>query len=344
MAKKPGSYADTAGHRKTDARKNCTDVTVPAIVSTALQKRVQTQPKKEDKEIMKANRHIHIIWTLVIVLMLSAGTVITIPEQAQAATRTVNITKKKTTLIAGTKIKVKARFGKKIVTTKGKWTTNNRKVATVNKKGVVTARTAGTARIKVKYKKKAQVITVTVRRPKKKPSSNKTCRHDWEIRYAPNCGHEGMRKCRVCGEVDFYGTASGNHTWKISAEPTCYHPGQLLCDECGNIQPYKEPLGHDWEDHSEIYENGSGEPYTSTYYECLVCNNQFYTKAEIEAHKADPNSPCLHAVTSETTCEFTYPKTDTIQETYKTCKRCGYETEHETEIINTEDKIFYGWK
>ncbi len=293
---------------------------------------------------MKANRHIHIIWTLVIVLMLSAGTVITIPEQAQAATRTVNITKKKTTLIAGTKIKVKARFGKKIVTTKGKWTTNNRKVATVNKKGVVTARTAGTARIKVKYKKKAQVITVTVRRPKKKPSSNKTCRHDWEIRYAPNCGHEGMRKCRVCGEVDFYGTASGNHTWKISAEPTCYHPGQLLCDECGNIQPYKEPLGHDWEDHSEIYENGSGEPYTSTYYECLVCNNQFYTKAEIEAHKADPNSPCLHAVTSETTCEFTYPKTDTIQETYKTCKRCGYETEHETEIINTEDKIFYGWK
>lgn len=293
---------------------------------------------------MKANRHIHIIWTLVIVLMLSAGTVITMPEQAQAATRTVNITKKKTTLIAGTKIKVKARFGKKIVTTKGKWTTSNRKVATVNKKGVVTARTAGTARIKVKYKKKAQVITVTVRRPKKKPSSNKTCRHDWEIRYAPNCGHKGMRKCCICGEVDFYGTASGNHTWKISAEPTCEYPGQLLCDGCGNIQPYKEALGHDWEDHSEIYENGSGEPYTSKRYYCQKCDMEFPTYEEGDAHIMDENGECYLAGIAIGTCHYTYPKTDTIQETYKTCKRCGYETEHTKTIINTEDKIFYGWK
>lgn len=290
---------------------------------------------------MKASKHI--IWTLVIALMLSVSAVITMPEQAQAATKTVNITKKKFTLIAGTKCQIKAKFGKKTVTTKGKWTTSDRKVATVNKKGVVTARTAGKAKIKVKYKKKTQVITITVRKPKKKPASGKTCKHNWKIRHTPDCEHKGMRKCRICGKTDFYGTASG-HTWIVKDEPTCEYPGQLLCDKCGNIQPYKEALGHDWEDHNEIYENGSGEPYTSSIFKCLKCNTEFKTWEEIEAHTMDQNGSCYAASTSESICHYTYPKTDTIQETYKTCKRCGYETEHETKVISTEDKIFYDWK
>ena len=43
-----------------------------------------------------------------------------------------------------------------------KWTSNNKKVATVNSTGKVTARTKGTAKIKASYKKKKYTCTVTV--------------------------------------------------------------------------------------------------------------------------------------------------------------------------------------
>lgn len=48
------------------------------------------------------------------------------------------------------------------VAKKVKWSSNNKKVATVNKKGKVTARTKGTAKIKAAYNKKKYTCTVNV--------------------------------------------------------------------------------------------------------------------------------------------------------------------------------------
>lgn len=54
-------------------------------------------------------------------------------------------------------LKLKGAVAKKV-----KWSTSNKKVATVSTKGKVTARTKGTAKIKAAYKKKKYTCTVTV--------------------------------------------------------------------------------------------------------------------------------------------------------------------------------------
>ena len=67
------------------------------------------------------------------------------------------------------------KYGNKNVTKKAKYSTSNKKVATVNKKGKVTAKKAGKVTIKVKYKGKTNKIKITVKKYNtSKNNSNKT--------------------------------------------------------------------------------------------------------------------------------------------------------------------------
>lgn len=68
---------------------------------------------------------------------------------SQAAIRNNTCTIKK-----GRNVKLIAKSGKKTVTMKGVWKSNKKSVATVSKKGVLTAKKAGTAYVTVKYKGK----------------------------------------------------------------------------------------------------------------------------------------------------------------------------------------------
>ena len=68
------------------------------------------------------------------------------------------------TIIKGQKKKLTARYGKKNITQKGNWKSSKKAVATVSKKGVLTARKAGKTNVTIKYKgktsKKLKVVVV----------------------------------------------------------------------------------------------------------------------------------------------------------------------------------------
>ena len=102
---------------------------------------------------------------LVAVIMVS---MFVIPRgNVQAAKKKVQLSKKKVTLEVGKKVTLKLKNApkKKKIT----WSSNKKKIASVSKKGVVTAKKAGKANITAKVSGKNYVCKVTV---KKKTSDN----------------------------------------------------------------------------------------------------------------------------------------------------------------------------
>ncbi len=84
---------------------------------------------------------------------------------AEAAKKTIKLEKSKSTVYTGEKytLKLLDKKGKKISAKKIKWTTANKKIATVDKNGVVKGVKAGKVKITATYKKKKYVATVTVK-------------------------------------------------------------------------------------------------------------------------------------------------------------------------------------
>ncbi len=84
---------------------------------------------------------------------------------AEAAKKTIKLEKSKPTVYTGEKytLKLLDKKGKKISAKKIKWTTANKKIATVDKNGVVKGVKAGKVKITATYKKKKYVATVTVK-------------------------------------------------------------------------------------------------------------------------------------------------------------------------------------
>ena len=115
---------------------------------------------------MKSSKRItSVALSFVLALSLMAAPV----TQSEAAAK-VTISKKKVTLYVGKTAKLKLKNVKKVKAKKAKWTSTNKKVATVkfvkkNVTAIVTAKKAGTAKIKAKLGKKTYTCKVTVKKP-----------------------------------------------------------------------------------------------------------------------------------------------------------------------------------
>ena len=94
---------------------------------------------------------------------------------------------KKTSLMVYQKQQLKVMYGKKNITKKAKYKTSNQNVI-INKKGTITAKTAGTCTVTITYKKKTKKINVTVLKsptatpkkqlPKEEPSTEESSTED----------------------------------------------------------------------------------------------------------------------------------------------------------------------
>ena len=111
---------------------------------------------------------------LVVIMALSSVPVTNIADidfstpfviTAEAANKTIKFKKSKPTVYTGEKytLKLLDKKGKTISASKIKWTTADKKIATVDKKGVVKGIKAGKVKITATYKKKKYVATVTVK-------------------------------------------------------------------------------------------------------------------------------------------------------------------------------------
>ena len=100
------------------------------------------------------------------VLVLALCLIAAVPNVDAYAKAKLSASKKSLTLTVGEKATITVKQGKKNVTKNAKWSTSNKKVATV-KKGKITAKAAGNVTIKATYKKTSVSIKVTVKAKEK---------------------------------------------------------------------------------------------------------------------------------------------------------------------------------
>lgn len=103
------------------------------------------------------------LWRGISILLLLLLLVLAIPTTSVQAAAKVKLNKTKVTLCEGKTTTLKVKGTKKKVT----WTSSDKKVATVNKKGKVTAKKTGTATITAKVGSKKYKCRVTVEAKKK---------------------------------------------------------------------------------------------------------------------------------------------------------------------------------
>ena len=84
-------------------------------------------------------------------------------QKKKVAVKKIRVDKKKITLKKKKSYKIKAELQPITASDKVTFTSSNKKVATVNAKGVVKAKKAGTAKITVKAGKKKAIVTVKVK-------------------------------------------------------------------------------------------------------------------------------------------------------------------------------------
>ena len=113
----------------------------------------------------KGMKNLRKITALLLMAVMVAGMLAVPGGNVQAAKRKVQLSKKKVTLEVGKKVTLKLKNApkKKKIT----WSSNKKKVASVSKKGVVTAKKAGKANITAKVSGKKYVCKVTVKKKTK---------------------------------------------------------------------------------------------------------------------------------------------------------------------------------
>lgn len=143
------------------------------------------------------------------------------------------------------------------------YSSDNKKVATVDSNGKVTIVGPGTAKITVTTEENERaklVVTVTV-----KPNACDQGNHKWDkgaITTAATCTNNGVRTytCSVCGKTKTESIAATGHQWdngKVTKEPTCTNEGALThtCSKCGQTKTETiEAKGHVWTEWEIIQE------------------------------------------------------------------------------------------
>lgn len=178
-------------------------------------------------------KKLRVLLTLIVcAVMLYTGLTASPAVNVSAATpikSTINMTKtKNVTVIKGNRYKMKAVIKKKTITTQGKWTSSNKKVATVAKNGVIKAIKAGKTTIKVSYKGKSLKTVVKVKA---------TCIHKWKTTKKATCETKGTQKCSVCGTTA--SIAKTAHAYKtetsivVEGRGKAYEYNPVQCNGCG---------------------------------------------------------------------------------------------------------------
>ena len=110
------------------------------------------------------------ITTLLLMAVVVAGMLAAPGDKVQAAKKKVQLSKKTVTLEVGKKVTLKLKNApkKKKIT----WSSNKKKVASVSRKGVVTAKKAGKANITAKVSGKKYVCKVTVKKKAKQDTTD----------------------------------------------------------------------------------------------------------------------------------------------------------------------------
>ena len=107
-----------------------------------------------------------ILYSIITIMLVLSVMVYGTNTTAYAATKSINVKTTKSTLYildsANNKAKLTVTYNGKNVTKAAKYKSSNRKIAKVNKNGVVTAVKPGTVKITTKYKGKSCTTKITI--------------------------------------------------------------------------------------------------------------------------------------------------------------------------------------
>lgn len=210
-----------------------------------------------------------------------------VPHTAEAAAKktvTVSVknaakSKGKYVLAAKKSARLVVKYGKTNITGKAKYTVSNRKIATVSKKGKVTAKKTGSVTVTVKYKGKTKKVKFTVKKPVTKPVTQPAPQpaenpktghqHNWvmgmvkrsrwvsDLVKVTNYKHVPVEVYVCgCGEKVYENAESHKKAHEDAGET--YSGYQVIEDSVVED-------GYHWEDH------GRWEDYSRKEYVCSIC-------------------------------------------------------------------------
>lgn len=215
----------------------------------------------------------------------------------------LKITTNKSTLYlldsANSSAQLKVTYGGKNVTKSAKYSTSNKKIATVSKKGVVSAKKAGTVKVKVKYKNGVRTITIRVKKAKlslNKKSATLTVGQNLTLKAFAN--KSGVSNKNVTWSSSNKNVATVNKNGVVSAKKagtakiTCTTSiGKVACTVNVKAKEKKQnvPNSDNNSDNSNTIHTIHNwvtikEPVTKTQYMCDGCGQWFDSEDECTIH------------------------------------------------------------
>ena len=241
---------------------------------------------------------IAVILTLVMVFAMN-----TTPAFAASKKSGVKVTTNKSTIYlldsANNKAKLKVTYGSKNVTKSAKYSVSNKKIATVNKSGTVTAKRAGTVKVKVKYKKCVRNITVRVKNPKlslSKKNVTLNTGQTYTLKAFANKSSVGNKNVKWTSNNS--GIATINKSGVISAKKTgtakvtcSTNAGKVTCSVTVKAKEKKQDVpssdNNSDNNHSECTTHNfvtTKEPVTKKQVRCDGCNQWFNNLDDLAIH------------------------------------------------------------
>ena len=189
------------------------------------------------------------LFMIMVMVMALTGSVPTVEAKTKTSITVTNKATgkkigKKVTLKASEKIQLKVKYGKKNVTKKVKYKTSNKNIATVSKKGKITAKSAGTCTVKVTYKKKVKKIKVTVKAVEKKTGESTKSTETTTTKKTTNNSTEPIETedykisshgVKVAKSIESYEKLLKQCALPEDPHPECNHQWDLYCRYYGDL-------------------------------------------------------------------------------------------------------------